>query len=181
MAKHVRTAWLDPLSKHPALLINRLPERQRLAERVEDYLDEGKSAQIVVSGDRTAEGRVLARAQLAAGLRTSGRWEEAEGLLREALALADSEGVPGPELRSRIVRHLALGLEEHGRWEEAEPLFREALRLAEGSLPAHQKALGALADGLRAHGREDEARALEAQSEPVPPTESTPSLGGYWH
>jgi hypothetical protein len=63
--------------------------------------------------------------------------------------------------------HLARGSRDHGGWAEAESLFREALRLKEEARAkpkSIRETMYELALGLRANGREAEAKALVEQA-----------------
>ena len=101
---------------------------------------------------------------LASVVNAQGRFEEAEGLFREALAIDRATiGERHPEYATHL-NNLASVVREQGRLEEAEGLFREALEIDRATIgeghPDYAIHLNNLADVVQAQGRFEEAEGL---------------------
>ena len=89
----------------------------------------GPLAARVEAGDHTPEDLAAALTWLAMAKQGNGRYAEADGLFRRALALRqESEGAGHPRTAESL-RKLAWLLDYEGRYADAEPLAREALSI----------------------------------------------------
>lgn len=119
----------------------------------------------------------IAELTLRADLASSGaRHAVAVALLREATAVEDALQYDEPHLWLAPTRH-ALGatLLDAGRAAEAERVFRDDLR----HYPANGWSLGGLARAQRAQGRDDAARATEAELRLAWPHADAPAQARY--
>ncbi len=97
----------------------------------------------------------------------AGRFNEAESLLKGALANAEKFGPRDPRLSSTLNR-LAQVYHDQGKYSQAEPLYKRSLTLTQKALgPAHPDVaanINNLATLYRDEGRYDRAEALYKQS-----------------
>jgi tetratricopeptide (TPR) repeat protein len=159
----IRAAELDARTAH-------LREAERVARQVGNLaaaLAFGPPLLAAVRADHGEGSAELAeaQAQVAQTLLAADRREEAEALLREAVATGAASVAVGAGQAQRL-NNLAAFLHGAGRLEEAEALYRDALALDESEAPDADSAArtGNLATLLLATGRVEEGLAFRARA-----------------
>ncbi len=129
-------------------------------------LERGLALQRTTAGPEHLD-TAAAMEDLAEAYRELARYDEAEQLHRDALALKRSLGASPSALASSL-NNLGLTLSERGKYAEAEPLLREAVQTwqASGGAASEYLAVGLnnLASVLRQQGRLDDAIPLLEQA-----------------
>lgn len=122
--------------------------------------------------------------QLAFMRRFQERFDEAETLLRRAMAIKKTFNPRNPMVLHEDLHLLGVILRHQGRWSEAQECYRETLRLREEFLAPEDLAIARISEDnaelLQLIGRSEEAHAHERLAKQIRDFHSLPGMnGGY--
>jgi tetratricopeptide (TPR) repeat protein len=141
----------------------RLADAEPVLQRALRHFEEVEWSE-PADGVKARRNRALAWCQLAALYINQGRFDEAEFLCRDVLAVVDDDPAARPEHMAVALHNLALALAGRGNYAEAERLSREAIaripRQVERGTISACIVLSCLADLCCRRGRPDEAEPL---------------------